>query len=61
MGDEDSISINVKSINSIGKYELQVIIIKPEEWSRKGKKEDPFYYEVISNGIPLYGKMPLWT
>ena len=46
-------------INSIGRYELQVIIIKPEEWSRKGKKEDPFYYEVISSGIPLYGKMPL--
>ena len=43
----------------VEKYELQLICRKPLEWNKLGKKEDPFYYEVVVNGIPLYGMMPL--
>jgi predicted nucleotidyltransferase len=29
------------------------------EWNHKAKEDNPFYYEVISHGIPLYGELPL--
>jgi len=29
------------------------------EWNEKAKKDNPFYYEVINHGIPLYGELPL--
>jgi len=45
--------------NFLGRHELQLIVMKPVEWHKKGKNEDPFYLEVIINGIPVYGRMPL--
>ena len=29
------------------------------EWNDKAKEDHPFYYEIISHGIPLYGELPL--
>ena len=29
------------------------------EWNDKAKEEDPFYYEIINHGVPLYGELPL--
>ena len=45
--------------NFLEEYELQLIVMKPFEWHKKGENKDPFYYEVVTSGIPLYGRMPL--
>ncbi len=29
------------------------------EWNDKAKEDHPFYYEIISYGLPLYGELPL--
>lgn len=42
----------------IGK-EINLHILSWSEWSKKGKANDPFYFEVISHGNPLYGELPL--
>ena len=28
------------------------------EWNHKAKEDNPFYYEIINYGIPLYGELP---
>jgi len=43
----------------IDNYEMQIITMKAAEWAKKGEKKDPFYYEIIVDGIVLYGRMPL--
>lgn len=29
------------------------------EWNKKAKQDAPFYFEIISYGIPLYGELPI--
>ena len=29
------------------------------EWNDKAREDQPFYYEIINYGIPLYGELPL--
>lgn len=29
------------------------------EWNKKSKQDSPFYFEVITHGIPLYGELPI--
>lgn len=42
----------------IGK-EINLHILSWSEWSKKAKSNDPFYFEVISYGISLYGELPI--
>lgn len=39
--------------------EITIHFFSWSEWNEKAKKDHPFYYEVINNGIPLYGELPL--
>jgi len=39
--------------------EITIHFFSWSEWNGKFKEDHPFYYEVISHGIPLYGELPL--
>ena len=38
---------------------LSLHVFSWSEWNRKAKEDNPFYYEVIAYGIPLFGDLPL--
>ena len=39
--------------------EIVIHFFSWSEWNEKAKEDHPFYYEVINNGIALYGELPL--
>ena len=39
--------------------EINLHIFSWSEWNKKAKQDKPFYFEVISHGIQLYGELPL--
>ena len=39
--------------------EINLHVFSWSEWNKKAKEDSPFYYEVISSGIPLYGILPI--
>lgn len=41
------------------KKEIQIHFFEWKEWRKKFKEDESFYYEVINQGIPLYGELPL--
>lgn len=63
--DVDIVVIGNSKYLSFGKIEekigndINMHIFSWSEWNKKAKKDEPFYSEVISHGIPLYGELPL--
>ena len=39
--------------------EITIHFFSWSEWNDKAKEGNPFYYEIITHGIPLYGELPL--
>lgn len=39
--------------------EIKPHILSWNDWNKKAKEDTPFYFEVINQGIPLYGELPL--
>ena len=46
-------------MNNIKGYELRINEFTPLEWKEIYKKNKPFYNEVITNAIILYGELPI--
>jgi len=44
--------------DELGK-EITLHIFSWSEWNRKAKEDNPFYFEVISEGINLFGELPV--
>lgn len=41
------------------KKEVTIICYTMAEWRRKAKEDKPFYDKIITEGIPLYGELPI--
>ena len=41
------------------KKDISLHFFSWSEWNEKAKEDHPFYYEIISHGINLYGELPL--
>ncbi len=39
--------------------EVNVLFYKMREWSKKARENKPFYENIIIDGIPLYGELPV--
>ena len=39
--------------------EINLHVFSWSGWNKKGKEDAPFYYELISYGVSLYGEMPI--
>lgn len=57
IGKEKYLDLN-KFENNMNR-EITIHFFSWSEWNEKAKKDNPFYYEVINYGIPLYGQLPL--
>jgi len=51
--------LNLKNFEDKLKKEITLHFFSWSEWNDKAKEDHPFYYELISHGIPLYGELPL--
>jgi len=51
--------INIKKFEDKIQKEINIHIFSWGEWKKKMKDDSPFYYEVISYGIPIYGELPI--
>ncbi len=38
---------------------IQLHFFSWKDWNKKFKEDNPFYYEVINQGIPIFGELPL--
>ena len=62
--DIDILLIGKEKHLNLGKFEekmgMEIIvhIFSWSEWNKKAKEDKPFYFEVISGAIPLYGEIP---
>ncbi|MEK6932655.1 MAG: nucleotidyltransferase domain-containing protein [Nanoarchaeota archaeon] len=52
----EKISFNLSNINNT---ELQLIQKTNKEFRELKQKDNPFYIEIITSGIPLYGELPI--
>ena len=57
IGKEKHIDLN-KFEDKIDK-EITIHCFSWNEWNKMANKKDPFYYEVINSGIPLYKELPI--
>lgn len=57
IGKQKHLSLN-EFQNKLGK-KITLHFFSWSEWNSKAKEDHPFYYEIISYGIPLYGVLPL--
>ncbi len=52
-------NLNLKDFEDRLKKEITLHFFSWSEWNSKAKEDHPFYYEIINQGIPLYGELPL--
>lgn len=63
--DVDLLIIGKENRKSSGKFEerlnreISIHVFSWSEWNRKAKEDSPFYFEVITHGIPLFGELPV--
>mgnify|MGYP001565452088 FL=1 len=57
IGKQKPLSLN-KFENKLNK-ETTLHFFSWSEWNDKAKEDHPFYYEIITHGVPLYGELPL--
>ena len=51
--------LQLQKFEDILKKEISLHIFSWNEWVKKAKEDAPFYFEVISHNILLYGELPL--
>ena len=54
-------NLNMHEYEEILDSEIQIQTMTWSEWQKKAEKDKPFYNEVISKGISLYGQKPVIT
>lgn len=63
--DVDILIIGKKKYLDLGNFEEKVNkkitlhIFSWSEWNKKAKDDQPFYFEIVSYGVALYGELPL--
>lgn len=63
--DVDILVIGKEKYINLGEFEekinrdITLHIFSWSEWNRKAKEDNAFYFEIIANGLALYGELPL--
>jgi predicted nucleotidyltransferase len=52
-------SIDVTPYEKKSNREINLLMMKWSEWRHHSTQDKPFYREIIKNGIPLYGDIPV--
>ena len=52
-------SLNLKEFESKIKKEINMHVFSWSQWNKKAEEDKAFYYEVINQGMPLYGELPI--
>lgn len=52
-------NLNVTPIEEKLGKKITVHILSWSEWNKKGREDAPFYFEIMRDGIPLVGELPL--